>query len=121
MSKCNLTRMPDGKWAIRQEMTISYEPMMLIYYWPVETVTPIFGSELWDGMALTPKGSGGDFSWYNAITPGNYTSVGVGLRTQCLKVEQVKIEPPKVRTGIQTRWKDGRWQKYLQAKGWVNA
>ena len=28
---------------------------------------------------------------------------------------------PKVRPGIETRWSDGKWQKYLKSKGWVTA
>ena len=27
---------------------------------------------------------------------------------------------PKVRAGVETRYRDGRWQKYLKARGWVN-
>lgn len=35
-------------------------------------------------------------------------------------VKEIPIPPPKVRAGVEVRWNEGRWQKYLKAKGWVD-
>jgi hypothetical protein len=29
-----------------------------------------------------------------------------------------EVPPPKVRAGIETRWRNGAWEKYLRSKGW---
>jgi hypothetical protein len=43
-----------------------------------------------------------------------------GGQTKCVKQEVLPIAPPKVRKGIELRWR-GRWEKYLKTKGWVVA
>lgn len=35
--------------------------------------------------------------------------------------EEVAVPCPKVRFGLETRWHEGRWQKYLKTQGWVPA
>jgi hypothetical protein len=40
--------------------------------------------------------------------------------TKCTKQEVHPIPPPKVRKGIELRWR-GRWEKYLKSSGWVVA
>jgi hypothetical protein len=42
-------------------------------------------------------------------------------RTQCIKQEIIPIPCPKVRKGIETRWRNSRWEKYLKSEGWVIA
>ena len=42
-------------------------------------------------------------------------------KTQAIKQEQVPVPPPKVRAGIETRYRRGQWEKYLKSKGWVAA
>lgn len=39
---------------------------------------------------------------------------------KAVKTELIEIPAPKVRKGIETRWKNGRWQKCLRSAGWVN-
>lgn len=36
-------------------------------------------------------------------------------------VEVVPLPCPRVRKGIETRYRRGRWEKYLQTRGWVPA
>lgn len=35
--------------------------------------------------------------------------------------EEVPIPCPKVRKGIDTQWRNGKWEKYLKTRGWVLA
>lgn len=44
-----------------------------------------------------------------------------GGQTQATFQETEDVTCPKVRRGIETRWRDGRWQKYLKTSGWVSA
>ena len=41
--------------------------------------------------------------------------------TKAVKVETFDIPCPKVRAGLPTRFRDGRWQKCLKSQGWVPA
>jgi hypothetical protein len=41
--------------------------------------------------------------------------------TRSMAIETEPIAAPKVRKGIETRYRDGRWQKYLKSEGWVTA
>lgn len=36
-------------------------------------------------------------------------------------IEERSVPPPKVRKSIETRWGDGRWEKYSKTKGWIPA
>jgi hypothetical protein len=42
-------------------------------------------------------------------------------QTQAILRETVSIECPKVRKGIETRFRSGHWEKYLKSEGWVRA
>ena len=44
-----------------------------------------------------------------------------GGRTQAIKREIEPIPCPRVRAGIETRYRSGRWEKYLKREGWVRA
>ena len=41
--------------------------------------------------------------------------------TRPVNVEILPIPRPKVRRGIETRYRDGQWQKRLKSRGWVPA
>lgn len=42
-----------------------------------------------------------------------------GGSVEAAHVETIPVPPPKVRAGIETRWKDGRWERLLK-RGWVS-
>lgn len=44
-----------------------------------------------------------------------------GPQTQPIRTDIVPYPCPKVRKGMETRYRDGRWQKYLKTEGWVAA
>jgi hypothetical protein len=60
-----------------------------------------------------------------SFTRNSWNHVNVRLleggRTQAIYQETITIPPPKVRAGIEIRYRSGHWQKYLKAKGWVPA
>jgi hypothetical protein len=51
---------------------------------------------------------------------GNYLDGGLvdGGQTKSIKTETIDVPRPKCR--VETRWRDGRWEKLLR-KGWVAA
>lgn len=44
-----------------------------------------------------------------------------GGKTQCIDQKIEDIPAPKVRKGIELRWRNSRWEKYLKSEGWVVA
>ena len=53
---------------------------------------------------------------------GNYVNgqMPQGGSTKAIIMEESPLPCPKVRTGIETRYRDGRWQKLLKTQGWIN-
>lgn len=43
-----------------------------------------------------------------------------GGQAEAAFVEEHPVPPPTVRKGVEVRWHEGKWQKYLKAKGWVD-
>ena len=44
-----------------------------------------------------------------------------GGSTKPLDVVHEPIVCPRVRSGVETRYREGQWEKYLSRKGWVTA
>jgi hypothetical protein len=44
-----------------------------------------------------------------------------GGSTKAIIVETREVPKPKVKAGISTRWRDGRWEKHLLRQGWIAA
>jgi hypothetical protein len=55
--------------------------------------------------------------WY-AYDRGNYLILDTEHEGT---VAERPLPCPKVRAGVETRYHDGRWEKYLKARGWVAA
>ena len=118
----------DRKLFIRSEIIRYGEPMMDILYWPVSHVTAGFErSEL-----PLPAHSLGSEHGYSIRREKDLDKVVCGYdahfnvylpdggRTKAEFVETVSIDCPKVRKGIETRWRNGSWEKCLKS-GWVSA
>jgi hypothetical protein len=77
------------------------------------------------GRAAEPCGThGGTYTVRTADYPaGRYMTVRLadGGRTHSIAFETGPIPPPKVRAGIETRYRNGQWCKLLKSRGWVTA
>jgi hypothetical protein len=122
---------PSGKvgWLCVRNADSSYsEPFQYVHYWPIahggikdfeETFPELNTDAQLHGDCSF--GSGG-YSFYRGI--GAYSPVLRlidGGQTKAVKFEKVAIPCPRVRGGIETRYWNGRWEKYLKAQGWVAA
>ena len=65
----------------------------------------------------------GDGRYSVQVAPFNWRTLALpeGGRTIVDHVDITTIECPKVRKGIETRYWNGRWQKYLKSEGWISA
>lgn len=110
-----------GWLTIREVENDLLEPVRRITYWPVSQ-----GSEAWlrDMDYLNKEATyDGNGCYQIRIAPYVYRPCNLAEygQTRSLAVETEPIPAPKVRKGIETRYRDGRWQKYLRSEGWVNA
>ena len=114
-----------GTLCVRDEYNQYSEPKKQVLYWPVNreasrnaalTVFP----EIETGAEL--HGRDGCYSFYRGM--GSYSPtirLENGGATKAIKVETLDVPPPKVRKGIEVRYRNGVWEKYLKTQGWVIA
>ncbi len=109
-----------GELCVVEEDTLMRDPVLMVLYWPtgirVSDFKQSYGEEL-IGRSVRYTGTGGLYS----IEGASRLQVRLvhGGQTTPVHVEKHKIPPPKVRAGMEIRYDDGGWQKYLKTKGWV--
>jgi hypothetical protein len=103
------------------------KPILLVNYWPtteskadIEQFWPKWiGHEVTtnhiDGGLFTIKMGEQPFSGWHTI------QLVDGPKTKSIKTIEQEIPCPKVRKGIETRYRYGKWEKYLKTRGWVPA
>lgn len=105
------------------------DPKRVTWWWPIVPDISRTHAEVYAlGHKLSPYTGNSDgrycYSYDSSLPPGAHRTVFQlinGGRTQAIKIEEETIPPPKVRKGVELRWKDGHWQKYLKRSGWVRA
>ncbi len=113
-----------GQILIRETSAKFDEPELIVWYWPTR-----FGRrdlEKWDGSDPYKPDDikiHHHSTTYSLKLPGMgvWTDSGIQGNTQAVRVDIEPIPRPKVRKGIETRFRNGRWEKYLKTKGWVAA
>lgn len=115
----------DGWATVRSPHTCSDRPEEIVNYWP----TGMRSKELIEHYGI-PVPAELEYSTMGryAVKTGRpmyglprYIALTEGGNTKSIKVEVNPIPCPKVRKGIETRWRFGHWEKYLKAEGWVAA
>jgi hypothetical protein len=111
----------DGWLTIREEENLSNEPIKQITWWPIakDTKTSLEAMDLLDKEATYT--SGGTYSIRIAAYQYRRAILTDAGSTRPLAMEHQPIEAPKVRKGIEVRYRNGQWQKYLKSQGWVTA
>ena len=115
----------NGRLCILEQESDAFEPVMRSCVWPTtEHVSRL--PEEYDRVEITKQGGSGygyNLYFYRKDSCFNFCNFAVylpeGGKTTALRVETEPIPTPK--TKLETRYRDGRWQKYLKAKGWVAA
>lgn len=113
----------DGKLVVRYASNLDSEPKRYILYWPLSEDRSIGGVfRLEDREVVSDLGSEGwgiapedpDFWSLRSITAVLLN----GGKTEAVKIEHEPIPCPKVRKGVETRYRYGHWEKLLKS-GWV--
>lgn len=120
-----------GRYYIRYEVARWSEPILDVMYWPVSRWTN--GGARVEDLPL-PAHSCGEGSYtvrrerdldkpqlgFDAFFTV-YLENGGQTKADPALGEHLAIEAPKVRKGIEVRYKDGAWQKYSKREGWIHA
>lgn len=95
------------------------KPIMTVQWWPLFRDA----REVWEHEI------GGEM--FSSSFMGEYTMrvcgfnrtfrLAHGGETRTILFEKTPIPCPKVRAGVETRYHNGRWQKYLKSSGWTSA
>jgi hypothetical protein len=113
-----IVRQKDGQWYVTRATSQMSKPVLDTVSWAVidSRHTGPSAPELIDGLEVTWAGYGTD-RW-QAYRYGCYLVLSAAHTGT---IESCNFPCPKVRANIETRYRDGVWQKYLKTKGWVAA
>lgn len=118
---------PERLLCVKVQDRDSSKPILRTWYWPIMECSR-YNAELYALGHELQESTSGIYAY--APDPNNTLSYAAlrtrfalcdGGRTQAVRVESEPVPPPKVRAGIEVRWRDGCWWKYLKARGWVRA
>jgi hypothetical protein len=106
--------------AVEYQATIYNEPKVIRNVWPLGyyRFRGMSAISIEDAIGREATIQDGRVSVY--CGNGNYLDGGLvdGGQTKSIKTETIDVPRPKCR--VETRWRDGRWEK-LMRKGWVAA
>ena len=116
----------DGWMCLRTDSTDFNEPKRVRQWWRIEREQPgeravidLAGSyaSMYAGRVAFKMGTGPGAAWASdRPVPRDENGKVTALAT-----EVTDYPCPPVRKGIETRYRNGGWQKYLKSKGWVAA
>jgi hypothetical protein len=113
-------------WAmVRSPMVYSDKPEEIVNYYPTDIrtkqMTDDFGIPVPAELEYSSMGKYAVLTGRPMYGTPRYIALPQLGQTQCTKQEVIPIPAPKVRKGIEVRWYNGKWQKYLKSSGWVAA
>ena len=107
-----------GAWlCVKSEDKDYFEPRLIVHYYPI---VKLYGSDravLADREGLNVRGKSNGNGFYFDEKGGEYQLLNAG-GTLPIHTDITPVPCPKVRKGIETRWKSGLWEKYTKAHGW---
>lgn len=112
-----IVRQRDGKWYVDHCYPLYSEPKLVTLSWLVTGArrTGPFAPEIADGLTVD---SVRDRDAWQAYSQGDY----VVLETEHHgEASEADFPCPKVRGGLETRYRYGIWEKCTKAHGWVRA
>jgi hypothetical protein len=114
----------DGWLCLRVAEPMFNEPQLVTLWFPIERENPgdravldltgCHGS-MHGGRVSFRMGTSSTAAW------AQERPLPDGGKTVAIASMVTPIPCPKVRAGIQTRYRNGRWEKYLKSAGWVAA
>jgi len=109
----------DGDLCVLYRYTLTDTPELARSFYPIGCKTRHFVSNYGDGKIGQTLRTLGD-GIYQDNDGLKYRLVECG-RTKPIAFDRVPVPCPKVRKGIETRWHNGQWEKYLKSQGWISA
>ncbi|HXJ56444.1 MAG TPA: hypothetical protein VNU68_07240 [Verrucomicrobiae bacterium] len=94
-------------------------PVRYAHWWPAERGPREDYAELIGKPTSVHNGEFSARRWENG--PWFSSRLLNGGQTQPIRTDRTPVLCPKVRAGIETRYRDGQWQKHLKTAGWVPA
>lgn len=126
MSQTTLDYLDDEHMlSVRYESTDYSQPVRRVLWWPILRLSKSDSLLYALGAPLRDLTEGRYQYHFTADVPEAARRLVFRLpdggRTQAVKALEEPLPAPKVRRGIEVRWANGRWEKYLKAQGWVAA
>jgi hypothetical protein len=113
----------DGQLCVYDEDTLNSEPIKLKRWWPIGLRAYDFYRNYGEHLKNAPVRYGGANGVYEIMTEMGARPLKIQLidggATRPVHFEKVPYQCPKVKKGMQTRYYDGQWWKYLKSKGWT--
>jgi hypothetical protein len=112
----------DGKLFVLYETSDFSEPKITHIWWQIVRTTgnPYHCNRPAEGDVATFRGNG-EWSTHDGKTNVTSGSVNTGSGdSKAAHVVTFSAPAPKVRSNVETRWQDGRWQKYSKRQGWIS-
>ena len=121
--KGTILKRDNGKLAIECLSFHYAKPEMTRHVWEIDSYT---FTGLWrgnEGHAIGREATISDGRVNVYLGNGAYLEGRLkdGGQTHAVVVETIPVPSPKVRKDVETRWRDGRWQKYMKRGGWIDA
>jgi len=110
-------RQRGADWFVEHSYSLHSEPALAIVSWKVigSRRTGGLAPDLVDGLRLD---SVSDQDRWQAYRQGEYLTLFTEHQGT---IRKEPLPCPKVRRGIETRYRDGQWERYLKMEGWVRA
>lgn len=109
----------EGRLCVVETDTDYNEPFYVKWYWPTCRGATDFREYDLSQATIHKWGAGG--YGYTVKIPGLGFPLDLRLpdggQTKALKVERIPYPKPKTR--VETRWRNGKWEKYLKTRGWI--
>lgn len=114
----------NGEICIVDEWTMDEKPTRVIAYWPTGIRAFNFYRNWGEDLKGAPARYTGRNGIYELMPPGrNEKPIQIQLvrggQTYAIHTDNVPYPCPKVKKGMQTRYFQGDWWKYLKSKGWT--
>ena len=110
-----------GQWCIQCPYPAFDKPELIIHHWPIGQCDKRIEISEYEGAEVSKGGC--SYEYVLRLAAYEYVRIYLKDQGQTQSIDTI-IEPipcPKVRKGIETRWQNGQWEKYMKSKGWVSA
>lgn len=109
-----------GELCVVDEYPLPREPTQMVLYWPTGIRVYDFQRGYGEGLMGRSVRYSGSSGLYSIDGTQLKIRLATGGQTKPIHSKKVPIPAPKVRKGVEVRYYDGRWEKYLKTKGWVS-